>query len=207
MSGDEAVDGIWRGAKPLVLASTSRTRRDLLASTGITVEPMAPDVDERAVEMETEFAPDVLALRLADAKAESVARHRPDRIVVGADQVLALDGEVFHKPANAQAARAHLTRLQGRRHALHSGVAIMREGAVERFGQVAYLTMRPLDEAAIAAYVALAGEAVTSSVGAYRLEGLGIHLFERIEGDQSTILGLPLLPLLARLRRMGLLAF
>lgn len=199
---------IWRGTAPLILASTSHTRRDLLASAGLEAETVAPEVDERAIEAEADLTPTDLAMRLALAKAESVARRHPDRVVVGADQVLACDGAVFHKPADTQAARAHLARLQGRTHVLHSGVALVWEGRAEAFCDTARLTMRPLDAPAIATYVALAGEArVTSSVGAYRLEGLGLHLFEKIEGDHSTILGLPLLPLLARLRATGLLAF
>lgn len=209
VSGDERSGDLWRGASPLVLASLSRTRRDLLASAGLLVETMAPEIDERAIEAEaTGLTPTDLALRLALAKADDVASRLPDRIVVGADQVLDLDGTLFHKPVDAEAAREHLARLQGRTHALHSAVAIVHKGATEVFCETARLTIRPLELASIAAYVAYAGKVrVTSSVGAYQLEGLGIHLFERIEGDHSTILGLPLLLLLAQLRRMGLLAF
>lgn len=200
--------GIWLPDQPLVLASTSRTRRDLLASAGLSVETHAPAVDERALEASAEQSPVALALRLAAAKAEAVAARCPGRIVVGADQVLACDGAIFHKPEDATAAVAQITRLQGRTHALHAGVALARDGVTETFHDSAHLTMRALDAAAIAAYVAAAGEArVTASVGGYQLEGLGIHLFERIDGDHATILGLPLLPLLARLRAMGLLAF
>jgi len=199
----------WRGNVPLILASTSRTRQALLADAAVPFEAVAPEVDEREVEAACAgLAPADLARRLAAAKAEAVARRHPGRIVVGADQVLDLDGVVFHKPADAQGARAHLARLQGRTHALHSAVAIARDGATEGFVETARLTMRPLDAERIAAYVALAGEArVTASVGAYQLEGLGIHLFERIEGDHTTILGLPLLPLLARLRMLAMLSF
>ena len=199
---------LWRGAAPLVLASTSPTRRALLAGAGLAAETAAPGVDERAVEAATAgLAPEALAMRLAAAKAGAVAGTHPGRIVVGADQVLALDGEVFHKPRDAGAARAQIGRLQGRTHALHSAVAIAADGAVETFVETARLTMRALDPGAIAAYVALAGEVrVTASVGAYQLEGLGIHLFERVEGDHATVLGLPLLPLLSRLRARGLLS-
>ena len=201
--------GLWRGGAPLVLASTSRTRAELLAGAGLAVEAVAPEIDERALEAaDPGLPPADLALRLAAAKAQDVARRRPGRIVVGADQVLDLDGTVFHKPANLEAAQAQLARLQGRGHALHSAVAIVRESATERFCETARLTMRPLDAADIAAYLRLAGVArVTASVGAYQLEGLGIHLFARVEGDHATILGLPLLPLLSRLRAMELLAF
>ncbi|AWB21604.1 septum formation protein Maf [Methylobacterium currus] len=200
---------LWRGSAPLLLASTSPTRRALLASAGLAVDIQAPGVDERAVEAEAAgLSPEALAGRLAAAKAGAVAAQRPDRVVIGADQVLDLDGTVFHKPADRAGAAVHLARLQGRTHALHSAVALAVGGAVvERFVATARLTMRPLDEAGIAAYLDAAGPAVTGSVGAYQLEGVGIHLFDRIEGDHSTILGLPLLPLLARLRGRGLLAF
>ncbi|GEP09691.1 dTTP/UTP pyrophosphatase [Methylobacterium gnaphalii] len=128
-------------------------------------------------------------------------------MTIGADQVLDLDGEVFHKPADLGEARTHLSRLRGRTHALHSAVAIVGDGIGEVFHETAHLTMRALGAEAIEAYLALAGEdRVTSSVGGYQLEGPGIHLFERVEGDHSTVLGLPLIPLLARLRAMGLLA-
>ncbi|AWN48441.1 septum formation protein Maf [Methylobacterium terrae] len=200
---------LWRGRAPLLLASTSPTRRALLASAGLDPEIRSPGVDERAVEAAaTGLSPEGLAERLAEAKAASVASVAPDRVVIGADQVLDLDGAVFHKPADRQGAAAHLARLQGRTHALHSAVALAIDGAVvERFVATARLTMRPLDVAGLDAYLDAAGPAVTGSVGAYQLEGVGIHLFDRIEGDHSTILGLPLLPLLARLRGRGLLAF
>jgi septum formation protein len=200
---------LWRDPEPLLLASTSPTRRALLACAGLTVETRAPGVDERAVEAQAAgLSPEGLAERLAAAKANAVAAQMPDRVVIGADQVLDLDGTVFHKPADRAGAAAHLARLQGRTHALHSAVALAIDGAVvDGFVATARLTMRPLDEAGIAAYLDAAGPAVIGSVGAYQLEGVGIHLFDRIEGDHSTILGLPLLPLLARLRARGLLAF
>ncbi|MFE1597697.1 Maf family protein [Methylobacterium sp. ID0610] len=197
----------WRGPAPLLLASASATRRALLEAAGLPVETRAAGIDERALEAGHRGAPADLALALAAAKCEAVARTAPGRVVVGADQVLDLDGTVFHKPADAAAAHAHLTRLQGRTHALHSAVAVAVGGhVVERFVETARLRMRPLDGAAIGAYLAAAGPAVTTSVGAYQLEGLGIHLFARIEGDHSTILGLPLLPLLAILRARDLLS-
>ncbi|KOX41821.1 MULTISPECIES: Maf family nucleotide pyrophosphatase [Methylobacterium] len=198
----------WTGPDPLLLASTSPTRRLLLESAALPVETAAPDVDERALEAGCAgLSPPDLALVLARAKAESVAARHPGRIVIGADQVLDLDGTVFHKPADAQAARAQLARLSGRTHALHSAVVLA--GAVQdAFVETARLTLRPLDERAIAAYVGCAGEArVRSSVGGYQLEGPGIHLFESVVGDHSTVLGLPLLPLLARLRGAGVLDF
>lgn len=198
----------WTGPAPLLLASTSPTRRLLLESAALPVETAAPDVDERALEAASAgLSPPDLALHLARAKAESVAARHPGRIVLGADQVLDLDGTVFHKPADGASARAQLARLSGRTHALHSAVVLA--GAVEdAFVETARLTLRPLDERAIAAYVDCAGaERVRASVGGYQLEGPGIHLFESVAGDHSTVLGLPLLPLLARLRAAGLLAF
>ncbi|HEV2544040.1 MAG TPA: Maf family nucleotide pyrophosphatase [Methylobacterium sp.] len=199
---------LWLAPAPLLLASASATRRDLLTGAGLPVETAPARIDERALEAEGgELVPADLARRLARAKAEEVAARHPGRIVIGADQVLECEGRIFHKPADLKAAHAHLARLQGRTHQLHSAVAILRDGRAEDFVETARLTMRPLDAEAIDAYLRLAGVAVTTSVGAYQLEGLGIHLFERVEGDHSTILGLPLTPLLARLRGMGLLAF
>ncbi|MER2250940.1 Maf family protein [Methylorubrum podarium] len=214
---------LWLAPEPLLLASASTTRRDLLTGAGLPVETAPARIDERALEAEGgALAPAELARRLARAKAAEVAARHPGRIVIGADQVLECEGRIFHKPADRAAAQAQLARLQGRTHALHSAVAIRRDGAAEAlverdfveqdfaeqdFVETARLTMRPLDAGAIDAYLRLAGAAVTTSVGAYQLEGLGIHLFARVEGDHATILGLPLTPLLARLRGMGLLAF
>jgi septum formation protein len=202
------MSAVWRG-DALVLASTSATRRALLDAAGLPVEARAPGVDERAVEAAAAgLSPEGLAGRLAEAKALAVSRTAPGRIVLGADQVLDLDGRVFHKPADREGARAHLAALAGRTHALRSAAVLARDGAVvATLCETARLAMRPLPPDAIARYVEAAGDRVLSSVGAYQLEGLGVHLFERIEGDHSTILGLPLLPLLAHLRALGLLAF
>ncbi len=200
----------WLGPKPLLLASTSPTRRALLEGAGLPLETEAPEVDERAVEAASAgLAPADLARRLAEAKVLAVARRHPDRLVLGADQVLALGATVFHKPADADAARDQIARLAGRTHQLHAAYALAHGGAVVAAGvETASLTVRPLDERQIAAYVACAGEArVRASVGGYQLEGLGIHLFEAVAGEHSTILGLPLLPLLAHLRADGWLRF
>jgi septum formation protein len=207
---DAELPGPWALPEPLILASGSATRRLLLESAGLSPVCDPADVDERSIEAAFPAGtPSDLALRLAEAKASAVATRRSGRIVLGADQVLALDGEVLHKPGDADEAASHLARLAGRTHHLHSAVAIGEGGRiVDRFVETARLTLRPLDATTIAAYVALAGPArVTSSVGAYQIEGLGIHLFSRIEGEHSTILGLPLLPLLSRLRQRGWLRF
>lgn len=201
---------LWTPSEKLLLASTSATRLALLASAGLAVETQNAGINERAVEeaaAQERLDPPALAARLAAEKALAVSRRHPERVVLGADQVLDAEGEVFHKPADREAARAQLTRLSGRRHALHSAGTIAIGGqVVERFLGSAHLTMRPLTEEAVDLYLDLAGPDVLKSVGVYQLEGFGVHLFETVEGDHSTILGLPLLPLLASLRRLGCLA-
>lgn len=203
-----ASPSLWRGEAPLLLASTSPTRRKLLESAGLIVDVQASDVDERAVEAAgAHDGPPALALRLAREKALAVSRRRPERLVVGADQTLACKGKMFHKPLGRAAAGGQLAALSGRTHVLHSAFALAQGGAVLHHGiEGAHMTMRDLNPEAIELYLDAAGEAAMQSVGAYQVEGLGIHLFERIEGDHTTILGLPLLPLLAALREKGLLA-
>ena len=201
---------LWTPSDKLLLASTSATRLALLVSAGIPVETQHSGIDERAVEeaaAQERLSPPALAARLAAEKALAVSRRHPDRVVLGADQVLACGGEVFHKPADRAAARGHLMRLSGRQHSLHSAGAIAIGGRVaEEFSDKAILTMRPLTAEAVDLYLDLAGPDVLKSVGVYQLEGFGVHLFEAVEGNHSTILGLPLLPLLASLRRLGCLA-
>ena len=203
------MDSLWLPSEPLLLASTSSTRRLLLESAALPVETSAPDVDERVLEAKHIGLPlQDLARHLAETKAASVAARHPDRLVIGADQVLDLDGHALHKPANAAEACDQLMRLSGRTHILHSAVAF--DGCLpsQSFVDTARLTLRRLDARAIADYVACAGEdRVKASVGGYQIEGPGIHLIERVEGDHSTVLGLPLLPLLARLRAAGCLRF
>jgi septum formation protein len=199
---------LWRAADPLVLASRSEVRKNLLVAAGIAVEVCPADLDERKVEAGAPAADAAAAATLlARAKARAVAQARPGRFVLGADQTLALGGERFSKPPDAAAARAQLRALAGKTHELHSAVAIVRDGEMP-FAHVgvARLSMRPLSSEFIDRYVAAAGSAATASVGGYQLEGLGIHLFDRIEGDYFTVLGLPLLPVLDFLRRQGLLA-
>ncbi len=198
---------LWRGQSPLVLASQSRARQALLATTGIDFEAVAAEIDERAVQQASGLAaPGDIAALLAREKALSVSVQNPGRFVVGADQTLALGTRLFSKPAGRAQAAEQLRALAGNRHELHSGVAVARDGKI-LFSDVsvARMTMRQLTGTEIRAYLDEAGDAVTSSVGAYQLEGLGVHLFEHIEGDHFTILGLPLLPLLAFLRSERLL--
>ena len=199
---------LWLLPEPLVLASRSAVRRAMLGAAGIPVEVSPADVDERAVE--TEFgstrAEDVAAL-LAHSKAMTVAARMPGRIVLGADQTLALDARRFSKPAERAQAREQLLALRGRTHTLYSAVAIVRDGTMlHECIAVARLTMRSFSDEFLERYLDEAGHAVTASVGAYQLERTGIHLFDRIEGDHFTILGLPLLGLLAFFRQRGFVA-
>lgn len=191
----------------LVLASGSRIRATLLANARLdfTVDPAT--VDERAVEaplLEAGFPPEDIAQVLAEAKALDVAGRRPQDLVIGADQVLGLGNARFTKPADMEAARRQLLDLSGKTHELHSAVVLARgDEVLWRHVSTARLTMRALSPAEIGRYLALAGDAVLSSVGCYQLENVGVRLFERIEGDYFTILGLPLLPLLGELRALG----
>jgi septum formation protein len=200
--------GLWLAAAPLVLASASAVRRHLLEAAGIPVEVRPASLDERAVEVSAPSNnPSAVAALLAREKALRVTAALPDRLVVGADQTLALGHRRFDKPTNRAAARAQLQALAGRTHELHAAIAVARDGKVLfEHVAVARLTMRPLTDEFLDRYIDTAGAAVTASVGAYQLEALGVHLFERIDGDHFTILGLPLLPLLAYLRAEGSLA-
>ena len=197
----------WRGKTPLILASQSRARQALLTDAGISFEAATAEIDERAVQQASGLsAPGEIASLLAREKALSVSARQPGQFVIGADQTLALGDRLFSKPAGRAQAAEQLRALAGHSHELHSAVAVVRDGKI-LFEAVAIagMTMRRFGEAEIDVYLDEAGEAVTTSVGAYQLEGLGVHLFERIEGDHFTILGLPLLPLLAFLRSERLL--
>jgi nucleoside triphosphate pyrophosphatase len=198
---------LWRAAAPLVLASRSNIRRALLTAAGVAVETAPSDVDERAVEAAAPaLSPAAAAGLLARAKATAIARHYPGRLVLGADQVLALDGKRFTKPADLSAARAQLRRLAGRSHQLHSAIAFVQDETVLlEHVSTASLTMRAFSDEFLELYLEAAGAAVTESVGAYQLEGLGVQLFERVEGDYFTVLGLPLLAAMDFLRRRGCL--
>jgi len=198
---------LWLAPEPLILASQSKVRRALLEAAGIPVEARPAHLDERAIEQGVTGGPGEVALTLAREKARTVAAMSGNGIVVGCDQTLALGGRRFSKPADRTAARVQLLALRGKTHQLHSAVAVCRNGAVT-FGHVAVarLTMRAFSESFLDRYLEAAGDAVIASVGAYQLERSGVHLFEKIEGDHFTILGLPLLPLLEHLRHEKALA-
>jgi septum formation protein len=200
--------GLWLGQSPLILASQSRARKMLLANAGLEFETVTADIDERDIQAASGLShPREVALLLAREKAKAISAIRPGHFVIGADQTLALGDRLFNKPAGHVQALAQLHDLAGRTHELHSAVAVARDGRI-LFDHVAVarMTMRSMTGSQLSAYLDAAGGAVTTSVGAYQLEGLGIHLFECIEGDHFTILGLPLLPLLAYLRSEQLMA-
>ncbi|RWN64056.1 Maf-like protein [Mesorhizobium sp.] len=194
-------------AEKIILASGSPFRKALLVHAGVAVEAVLAAVDERALEAPLQgsgISPEDVALVLAEAKAAEVSERKPGALVLGCDQTLSLGDEVFHKPADMEAARRHLLALSGRTHQLNSAVVLARDGAVLwRHVGVASLTMRKLDPAFIGRHLARVGAKALSSVGAYQIEGEGIQLFERVEGDYFTIVGLPLLPVLAKLREFG----
>jgi septum formation protein len=196
---------LWRAGLPLVLASQSRARQDLLAGAGIPFEVVAAAIDERGIEAHltgSGAGPSEVALHLSRAKALVISAKMPGRLIVGADQVLSLEGQIFGKATDRAAAMSQLQKLSGRIHELHSGCCVLRDGAV-RFDTVsiARLSCRPLSQDFIETYLSQAGG--LDSVGTYRIEGLGVHLFDTIEGDHWTILGLPLLPLFSFLRKEG----
>lgn len=201
---------IWLSPIKPVLASKSASRRFLLESAGIEVDAEPAAIDERRLEAEhfgNGGAVADLAGRLAQAKALDVSLRRPQALCIGADQTLRLENRVFHKARDLEEAARNLAALAGRTHRLNSALCVARDGAVLFEAEDnADMRMRALSEAAIERYLAAAGPAALSSVGAYQVEGLGIHLFEAIAGDQATILGLPMLALLQWLRSQGLLA-
>jgi septum formation protein len=198
----------FQAAAPrLVLASESASRRALLTAAGLVFDTIPARVDEDAVKQAArgeQASPDEAALLLASLKAERVARTNPDAVVIGADQILVCDGAWFDKPPDITAAESHLRRLRGRTHTLVTAV-ICQRGPTPLWQHVATprLTMRGFSDAFLADYLAAEGDALLSSVGAYRLEGLGVHLFDRIEGEHAAILGLPLLALFGFLRQHG----
>ncbi|HEY4983246.1 MAG TPA: Maf family protein [Pseudolabrys sp.] len=194
---------LWLARQPLVLASKSDIRGKILAAAGLRFEIRPAQIDERAVEAKA-GPPDAAAAArlLARAKAQSVSATRPGQLVLGADQTLARGNTRFSKPKDRAAAGEQLRALRGRTHELNSALALVQDGKV-LFDCVntARLTMRDFSDRFLDDYLEMAGAAALGSVGGYQLEGIGIHLFERVEGDYFTILGLPLLPLLVFLRQ------
>jgi len=189
----------------IILASGSPFRKAMLVHAGVAIEAVPADVDERALEAPLQgVSPEDVAAILAEAKATEVSERKPGALVLGCDQTLSLGDEVFHKPADMEGARRHLLALSGKTHQLNSAAVLVRDGKVLwRHVGIAGMTMRKLDPGFIGRHLARVGARALASVGAYQVEGEGIQLFEKIEGDHFTIVGLPLLPLLAELRTLG----
>lgn len=194
-----------RPVEPPILASASAVRKRLLDAAGVRVDRIASAVDEESLKAGLKALDhDVLALALAEAKAAAVSAAHPGRLVLGADQLLVLGDRRFDKPRDREEAAAHLAAFSGRTHELVTAAVAMKDGVVRwRRTDRARLTVRPLSRAAIDAYLEIVGPAALESVGAYQLEGPGAQLFERVDGDFFTVLGLPLLPLLEFLRSEG----
>ena len=188
----------------LVLASSSPFRRMLMENAGLVFEAVAADIDERRIEAALEDAharPEQVAVELARAKALEVSRRMNGALVIGSDQTMSLGERVYHKPKDVEEAKRHVLSLSGKTHRLNSGIALARDGEVlwDHLSH-ADLTVRTLSADFVEGYVARCGENLLGSVGAYQLEGEGIQLFSEIRGDYFTILGLPMLPLLDKLR-------
>jgi septum formation protein len=201
---------IQAASPPIVLASASASRKALLQQAGLRFEARAAHVDEAGVKhgvRASGASAAEAALLLADLKAQRIARRDPDALVIGCDQLLVCEDRWFDKPTDIADARAHLLALRGRTHTLVTAVLCQR-GAQRLWHHVAQprLTMRAFSDVFLDAYLAAEGEVLTTTVGAYRLEGLGIHLFDKVEGEHAAVLGLPLLPLFGYLRQNGVLA-
>ena len=194
-------------AERIVLASGSPFRKAMLEAAGVDIDVVPAKIDERAVEKTLEgtgASPEDVAQVLAEAKALDVSERHPGRLVLGCDQTLSLGDELFHKPADMEGARRHLLTLSGRTHQLNSAAVLARNGeTLWRHVGIASLTMRKLEPAFIGRHLARVGPMALNSVGAYQIEGEGIQLFDKIEGDYFTIVGLPLLAVLKELRALG----
>jgi septum formation protein len=191
----------------LVLASTSPFRAEILGKAGLLFRAEASRIDERAVEAplaQSGATPEDVASVLAEAKAAEVSERIPSDFVLGCDQTLSLEGQIFHKPADMEQARRHLLAFSGKTHELCSAMALAINGkTIWRHTAIAYMHVRPLSPPFIGRYLAAVGDAALKSVGAYQYEGRGIQLFDRIDGDYFTIIGLPIVPLLKKLRELG----
>ena len=194
-------------AEPLILASKSAARRAMLENAGVAFQVCVAGVDEEAIKAASgDLDAGALAVRLAEAKALAVSRDNESAWVLGSDQTLAFDGGLVSKARSLDAARDRLEAMRGRTHQLHSGAALAIGGAVVWSGvDTVQMRMRDFSDAFLDAYLAAEGEALLACVGSYRLEGLGSQLFEAVEGDYFTVLGLPLWPVLAELRRAGVI--
>ena len=201
---------LWRGDGPLILASKSQSRQALLLAAGLGAKSVAAEIDERALEdryLAAGGSLEDLAAELAQAKALAVSANRPDAYCIGADQTLTLGDRIFHKSRDLAEGAQTLAALSGQTHRLTSAYCVARGGQVLVVHRDhADLLMRALDPSEISRYLERAGPSVLSSVGVYQGEGIGIHLFERIEGDHSVVLGLPMMSLLAWLRRENLIS-
>jgi septum formation protein len=199
----------WRSIDPLILASASPARARMLVSVGLPIETDPADVDERSIESELVSRgakAATVALGLARAKAKTVSLRRPGRLVLGADQVLALGDERFAKAPDQSVALDNLRRMSGKQHALHSAFALVKDGDFLADGvETATLVMREMSEEFLERYMEIAGAVATATVGGYQLESIGAQLFDQIDGDYFTVLGLPLLKVLQELRRIGVL--
>ena len=199
---------LWLLPRPLILASKSQARRSLLAAAGLPFEAIDAQVDERAIEGQLSIADGAgIAATLAREKALTVSAGQTERLVLGADQTLSIEGLLLTKPADRAVAKQQLMSMAGRTHTLHAAMCLARDGVViAEACDEAHLTCRSYTDAFVDCYLDLTGDDVLQSVGGYAVEGLGIHLFDRIDGEQSTILGLPMLQLLDLLRDHGALA-
>lgn len=192
---------------PIILASASPFRKAMLANAGLEFRSVVAEIDERAVEATLSGSgatPEEVAEVLAEAKATEVSGRNPGVVVLGCDQTLSLGDRMFHKPKDMEGARRHLLALSGKTHHLNSAAVLVRDSRVLwRTVSVARMTMRTLEPGFVGRHLASVGQKALQSVGAYQIEGEGIQLFEKIEGDHFTIVGLPLLPVLAALRDLG----